>query len=303
MELKLGSQACILGVIDAELRPVRQIPDARLPPSLSPVPSPRLVSRPPQSRAGLPELLQSSRLRAGLSFREASALSRWIASRLSDELYFAAASTLSDYETLSVPPRHIQKLITLCVLYSIGFAEFLRSCGIPLDPAGGEPIPDELVPRAAPRASPCLSPACAGEGLLPANGFFGSLVRQWEEIPLFLRHALADLTGLKNFSLSDVFWVGGNRTPRHPWLVHAALVAVNRRIKKPVPSPTTTFCQRPLYLLVERDGRYLCGPCSSEDGNLVVPAYPGEPDGARHFRSGVDAEVIGQVTAILRRLC
>jgi hypothetical protein len=30
--------------------------------------------------------------------------------------------------------------------------------------------------------------------------------------------------------------------------------------------------------------------------------YPGVPLGARRFRNGVDAEVIGQVTAILRRL-
>ncbi|HXN95127.1 MAG TPA: hypothetical protein VN879_11515 [Candidatus Acidoferrales bacterium] len=43
-------------------------------------------------------------------------MSRWIASTLSDELYFAAPSTLSDYETLSDPPRHIQKIITLAAL-------------------------------------------------------------------------------------------------------------------------------------------------------------------------------------------
>src|ERR1700731_743457 len=61
-------------------------------------------------------LLRSSRLRVGLSFREASGMSRWIASTLSDELYFAAPSTLSDYETLSDPPRHIQKIITLAAL-------------------------------------------------------------------------------------------------------------------------------------------------------------------------------------------
>ena len=48
-------------------------------------------------------------------------MSRSIANLLADDSYFAATSTLSDYETLAAPPRHIQKVITLCVLYSIDF--------------------------------------------------------------------------------------------------------------------------------------------------------------------------------------
>jgi len=83
-------------------------------------------------------------------------------------------------------------------------------------------------------------------------------------------------------------------------LARASLVAVNRRIKKPAPAKATF--DQPLYLVLARDGSYLCGCCALDEGELVVHLYPGVPLGARRFRNGIDAEVIGQVTAILRRL-
>ena len=86
-------------------------------------------------------------------------MSRWVASTLSDEHYFAAPSTLSDYETLSVPPRHIQKIITLCVLYCIDFCEFLRASGLPLDREGRDPIPDELFLGSCPSGATAASQA------------------------------------------------------------------------------------------------------------------------------------------------
>jgi hypothetical protein len=236
----------------------------------------------------------------GLSFREASAMSRWIASTLSDQLYFAAPSTLSDYETLSAPPRHIQKIIALCILYGIYFQEFLRACGLPLDQAGREPIPDELVFRNAPGRNQGLLVASEKERLQEPGGFLRFLLTQWEEVPFFLRHALKDLTGLKNFSLSDVFWVGGEEVPIHPLLINATFVVVNRRVKNPAQSKTT--CEPPLCLLLKRDGSYLCGCCALHQGSLVVRAYSRGRLATQQFRNGVDAEVIGQVTTILRRL-
>jgi hypothetical protein len=241
-------------------------------------------------------------LRAGLSFREASALSRWIARELSDTRYFSAASTLSDVETLSEPPRHIQRIISLCVLYCIDIWQFLRSCGLALDQAGREAIPDQLVGRKIPGRGSEIPIAGEPEKLQEPNGFLGSLLNQWEEIPLFLRGSLSELTGIKKFSLSDIFWVGGEKTPLHPWLTNATFVAVNRRIKRPAQSPTQALCKQPLYVILKRDGSYLCGPCSLDQGQLTVHAYPGGPVPQRRFRNGTDVEVIGKVTTILRRL-
>jgi len=301
LELRLGDEARILGVVDAEIRPMTDHRGVQMPHRSAGMPKPGPLHA-PNLPNHLKDLLRSSRLRVGLSFREASGMSRWIAHTLSDELYFAAPSTLSDYETLSAPPRHLQKIITLCVLYCIDFQEFLRACGLPLDQIGHDPIPDELVPRQVPNRSPGLPIPNGQESLQERGGFLDLLTEQWEEVPFFLRHSLNEPTSLKNFSLSDVFWVGGDKAPIHPCLINATFVAVNRRVKKPTQSTANVVCEQQIYLILKRDGSYLCGRCALQQGNLVVHAYPGGPFGTQQFRNGIDAEVIGQVTAILRRL-
>ena len=155
-------------------------------------------------------------------------------------------------------------------------------------------MPDDLIPRQRPDHSG------GNESFSIPSVFLDHLVRRWEEIPLFLRTSLRELTGLPHVSLSDLFWVGGDPSPIHPLLVHAELVAVNRRIKRP--ALWTAGHDQPLYLVLKRDGRYLCGCCAVHNDQLLVHLYPGMPLGARHFRNGIDAEVIGQVTTILRRL-
>jgi hypothetical protein len=301
IEFHLDKDVRILGVIDAEIRPMtgRRSKQKQYRAASSPKP-PFLPARNP--RSNLENLLRSSRLRVGLSFREASGISRRIAYTLSDELYFTAPSTLSDYETLSGPPRHIQKIITLCVLYCIDFEEFLKTCGLPLGQIGRDPIPDELVPRKLPERSPSLAITERQGSIGEQDGFLDSLTKQWEGVPFFLRHSLSDLTGLKNFSLSDVYWVGGDETPAHPLLINATFVAVNRRIKKPAKFPVNPMCEQPISLVFRRDGSYLRGRCTLRQNNLTVHSYPGGPFSTQQFRSGVDAEVVGQVTTIVRRL-
>ncbi len=299
LELRLGKEARILGVVDAEIRSLTGQRTVETPHRLAGLPKPPSLHA-PHLQTSLKDLLRDSRLRVGLSFREASSMSRWIANRVSDQLYFAAPSTLSDYETLLAPPRHIQKIIALCILYCIDFQEFLRVCGLPLDQDGHDPIPDELVPRQPPNRSRDLHAPIGQEHLPEHGGFLDSLLKQWEEVPLFLRDSLDEFTGLKNFSLSDVFWVGGDKVPSHPLLINATFAIVNRRIKNPAQSKTA--CEPPLCLLLKRDGSYLCGCCALHQGMLIVRAYPGGRLATQQFKNGIDAEVIGQVTTVLRRL-
>lgn len=298
-ELRLGSEGHILGVVDAEVRllfgPSRSAPKLGLA-SLLRSRSNAGFGRP--ARPG--DLFRQARLRAGLSFREASLLSRSMAAELSDDLFFLAAGTLSDYETLSQFPRHLQKILTLCVLYGIAFETCFRALGLPLDRAGSEPIPDELMPRSTP--TPNWNVRRHDQTPSKAARFLELLLEEWEEVPLFLRHSLEALAGLKRFSMSDGFWVGGEKYPLHPWLANAALISVNRRARSPASSPETQICLPPLYLILMRDGTYRCGGCTREKGQLVLHAYPGGEGETQEFREGVDAEVIGRVTAILRKL-
>jgi hypothetical protein len=297
----LGRDLRILGVVDAEILPVPQHAS----------PAGPFVSRAAQKGQRLPrnntemnlkQLIRRSRVRAGLSFRDASKTTRWIAQRLRDPLYFTAASTLSDYETLSAAPRHVQKILALCIVYAIGFRDFLRASGLAFDDSGAEPIPDEFGPRENPLATH-KSHSANGEGSSrKQNGFLNHLLKRWEEVPLFLRRSLSELTRVPNFSVSDLFWVGGDPSPIHPWVEGAEFVAINRRVRKPAASRGASFWERPLYLLLTRDGRYLCGCCTLEREFVVVHPFPDRSFSPRQFKDGSEAEIVGEVTTILRRL-
>jgi hypothetical protein len=66
---------------------------------------------------------------AGLTLREASLLSRRVSQFLNDEQYAIAQSTLSEYEAQNAPPRHLEKVITLCLIYGFPLIDFAAASG------------------------------------------------------------------------------------------------------------------------------------------------------------------------------
>jgi hypothetical protein len=302
VELKLGRDARILGMVNAEIRPVVRQSESEIPRSATQV---RVdlaaLVRPP---ADLHTLLRTSRMRVGLSFRGASTLSRWIGHEFADDMYFAAPGTLSDYENLASPLHHVQKILSLCILYCIDFWTFLRVAVLPVDSLGNDPLSDEMIGRAGSAGN---RPADGGAtGLTSFGGqrgaFLPSLIDQWEELPLFIKGSLSAISRLKDISLSDIFWVRENQNPTHPRLAGATLVAVNRRAKTPPQSPASTVWEQPIYMLVKRDGAYLCGTCVLQHGVLILRPQSEKEHSPIELRNGIDAEVVGQVTMVLRRL-
>jgi hypothetical protein len=296
VELQLHEEARVLGILDLEIRPLFKPEPPDVPAELAKHWRPLALRR---DDTKLSNLLRAARSRAALSFRGASALSLQVAAELGDEQYFAASGSLSDYEARDVPPRHVHKAITLCAIYGLHFATFLKSIGIHLDDAGREPIPDRLLPRKVADASRRI----ANETDAPIeNGFLGHLLRQSGHVPFFLCESLSDLSGLTNLSLHDLFWVGGESSPLHPLLVNGLLVIVNRHRKKSIYSRSKPLWQQPLYLLLRRNGTYICGCCSLENGTLLIHSFSSNYQRQEQLRNHDDAEVIGQVVCVARRL-
>ena len=298
IELRLGSEARIHGVLDWELRPVKtprpEVPTASmkfLKPGALPV---------GEVQPGLRELLERARLRSGLSFRKASAKSRWIAEALGDEKYFCAPGSLTGYETSPRLPVHIHKIISLCVLYSVGFRELLAAAGLETDDSRREPIPDDLVGRGMPDSA--RSTSVPGVRNKTQSGFLSSLIAEFEEIPLFLRHSLSTVAGLAGLSVRDVFWTGGRSGSLHPYLKDAVFMTVNRRLKRPVFLKRKSLWEQPLYILLLRDGTYLASGCSVEGSTLIVHPFADGLFRPQMLRNRVEAEVVGKVTALFRRL-
>lgn len=293
VEFNVPGEARVIGVADLEIRnlllpeqPVvaRQFARRWRPEPLSAAP------------LRLGPLLRQARQRMGLSFRQASAASREAANLLGDPRYFTAPGSLSDYESGDVPPRHIHKLITFCVVYSLDLQTVLQALGLNAQDAGQEPIPPVLAGE--PLSTASEMPLDKNE--VPQAGLLQNLVAAFGEIPFFLRESIPLLSGLRNPSLNDCFWMGGAQGS-HPYLAGSLIALVNRHKKKPNDCGSKPVWQQPLYIVLERDGTYLCGCCSRENNSLVVHTYPGGVHKQKKFGTR-DAEVVGKIACVARKL-
>lgn len=290
---KVPEEARLAGVVDLEIRSLQRPQQPAVAKELAKRWKPEALSPAPSQ---LGSLLRRARLRMGLSFRAASATSREIADLLGDERYFIASGSLSDYETLNIPPRHFHKIVTFCAAYSLRLNVIFETLGLSLQDAGYEPMPEILMGR------PLLAgiDVVAEVDEVEQTGFIGELVAELGEVPFFLRGSLKALSDLTRPTLRDFFWIGGKRNASHPYLAGGVLALVNRQKKKPNDCGSKPLWQQPLYIILKRDGTYLCECCSRENSSLVVHSYPGGVHRREQFRNR-DAEVIGKIVDVVRR--
>jgi transcriptional regulator with XRE-family HTH domain len=292
VELHCPQQATVWGAVDLELRPLLRGREPKVPKDLArqwkpqPLPAPESFG----------QLLKSTRKRMNLSIREAAAMSGTVAEVLNDERYRTSPSSLSDYELSNIPPRDFHKIITLCSIYGLQFQTVMERMGVDLVTAGSESMPDRYLFRAEP-----LAAVTRGRAETIGSGFIEKLLEEYGEIPLFLRDSLEYFSGSARVSVDDFFWVGGDDDPLHPYLAKASLVMVNRRRKTPFHFASKAWWQQPLYIILMRDGSYLACCCAVESGLLVIHPYSLDFHRSAQYRLHQDAEVVGQIVAIMRR--
>jgi hypothetical protein len=136
--LRLSREARVLGLIDLELRPHRpQAFVSRYRPMKTDTPA----TIPGGNYAvSLSSLLRSSRARSGLTLRAAHQKTVRVAQLLQNPEYRIPLGLLSDYEATDRFPRHIAKIISLCVVYGIDFWQLLRAGGSQIDDSGKAPV-------------------------------------------------------------------------------------------------------------------------------------------------------------------
>src|SRR3954468_7347950 len=129
--LRLSREARILGLIDLELTPQgTQQTQSRY----RPVKADTLATVPCNScPASLSTLLRRSRARSGLTLRAAHQKTLRVAQLLQNPDYRIPLGLLSDYEVTDRLPRHIAKIISLCVVYGIDFWQFMQAGGTQVD--------------------------------------------------------------------------------------------------------------------------------------------------------------------------
>jgi transcriptional regulator with XRE-family HTH domain len=291
VELNLTTEATVLGIADVELRAIGQVEKPEVPPNLGRFWTPAPLAQPLQElHAG--EFIRRARQRSGLSFREASSRTKLIARKLGDARYYCAAGSLSDYETRTLPPRHIHKLISICAVYCASAAGLLEASGASLDKAGKLSMPAEFLDLPASDVHPVSKP----------SHFLSEMQRRFGELPYFLHNSLSCQFGLQEISVRDVFWAGDIGRIAHPYLAGTVFLVVDRKRKVPRPALSCPKWAQPIYVLQQRDGAYLSGFCTLQNGTLILRScFAGMPK-LQRLRNRVDAEVVGQVVGIARRL-
>ena len=295
VELKIPREARIIGVVDLEIRPMLQTEQPDVPKDLAKHWKPR----PLVTERKFGQLLRASRAKLRLSLREVARMSRKIAGLLGDERYLVSPSSLCDYELFNAPPRHLHKAITLCSLCGLQFQVFLKAIGIALAEAGPEPIPDHLAHRVPDME---FVEDSNGNDTSGRSGFLQQMLERCEEIPFFLRESIGPLSGLEDASLDDFFWIGGEYDVLHSCLANGLFALVNRRDKRPIHFTSKPAWQQPVYMILMRDGTYLCASCGIENGALVIHPYSQEFHRSEHLRYHHDAEVVGRIVTVARKL-
>jgi hypothetical protein len=292
VELQLGTEAKILGVVDLEIRPLASLETPEVSLSAARAWTPGAI-KPSRASDRIGEWIRRVRIRCGMSFREASERTREIARILGHPSYFCAASALSDIEARDLFPRHIHKLISLSAVYCVPIAELAGLAGLRAEDAGQEAMPDEWKPAAHGRAR--------SVAVRPSH-FLEAVQDKIAEVPYFLRDALPSIVGLPNLSVRDLFWAGATGDFSHPYLRDSVFLAINRQSKTPAPSLSSPVWAQPLYVLETREGNRSCAACSLQNGMLLVRPCTTTSRRLLRLRNRIDAEVIGRVVAIARRV-
>lgn len=137
--LSLSREARILGLVDLEFRPrtpkrVGPICHVRNSESLS------TVRHRNTGGVDFSTLLRISRARSGLTLREAHEMSMRIARLVGNHEYGIALGLLSDYEAMNKVPRHVGKIMSLCIIYGVHLYELAKASQIHIDDSDKVPL-------------------------------------------------------------------------------------------------------------------------------------------------------------------
>jgi transcriptional regulator with XRE-family HTH domain len=284
-------EARILGYVDMEIRWMHRFEKPIVPRDFAQFQIPQALE---SKASSLGVFIRQARARAGLTLHEASLFSHKVAQALDDRRYAMAPSTLADYETQSTPPRHLEKAMTLCLIYAVPLVDFVRAAGTAPEHLGTQFIPRALLPPEMTAAPPGARPEVAESS--------SSLRLQFGSVPWFLGSSLAQVSGIPRPSMRDFFWLTGE----HPFLPaytgDSMLALVDRNKKSPLREPNLPAWLQPAYVLLLRDGQYRCACCSLDEENLFL--FPRSESGRlpERLRLGRDAEVVGQIVGLARRI-
>ena len=246
------------------------------------------------------EQLKAIRTRLGITTREVAELSQKLADTEGNPEYAISNAWLTQVENSDSVPS-IFKLYALSVIFRIKFNDLLMLFGVDLQKINQRQSELQLpgthlvqMEVYDPERTVSFPIRFDRSFDIDNTNLLNRMVETWGEVPisliqgLDLRHSLYGYVGLQDFTL-------------HPLLRPGSFVQIDQRVRKIRPARWRTEHDRPIYFVELRDG-YACAWCDLQDGHLLLLPHPLSPVSVRRFSYGVEAEIVGQVTAVAMRL-
>ena len=246
------------------------------------------------------ELLKDLRARLGITTRDVAELSQKIAETQGNPEFQISNAWLTQIENSNSVPS-IFKLYSLSAIYRLKFTDLLCLYGLDLQKLSlhqiTSPLPQtHLTTLEVYDADRTVSFPVRFDRSFDVDNtnLLSRMVELWGEVPIALiqhldiRHSQYGYIGLHDFTL-------------YPLLRPGSFVQIDSRVRRVQPLRWRTEFDRPIYFIELRDG-YACSWCDLLDGQLLLLPHPLSPVSARKFRYGIDAEIVGQVTAVAMRL-
>ncbi|MPZ20964.1 MAG: hypothetical protein GEV06_24135 [Luteitalea sp.] len=272
----LGTEAGVLGSVDAELQPFDQRMDmsSREPPRLLARPRQRLVSV-LSTELALHHYVAAARERAGLSLREAAGLAAEMAA-VCGPAYAMARSTFERYETIDTVPHHLAKLFTLASVYALDVWHYLALAGMVI-PLGTRMFDDlELSEQ----------PVRAMSGTRPDKALLQ-----------MLRAAL----GKPALTIDDLYTFGRCDNSAHPLIEGGTILVLDRRRQHlELPRERSSRHQEAPLLLMQASNRGYHAGYATIRGRQLTLEPPPLAAGPVHHMDVDEASVVGRVVAVLR---
>lgn len=246
------------------------------------------------------ERLREFRLRSGITTREVEEQSQHIAETEGNSEFYISNAWLTKLENSeSIPSIH--KLVSLSVIYHVGFSELLLLFGVDLGHIGARQLETSsrktyLMAAEANNSDKQIAvPVRFDPGAdLNETNFLSRVVAQWGDVPfsaiqgLHLRHSSYGFIGMQDFTL-------------YPLVRPGSFVQIDPRLRKIQSSRWRTEFDRPIFFLELRDG-YACGWCEVQEHELALLPHPLSPCTIRRFAFPGEAEIVGRVTGVAMRL-
>jgi transcriptional regulator with XRE-family HTH domain len=243
--------------------------------------------------------LRSTRERLKLKYRDVEEASQQIAARRGSDEFVVGLSRLADIENKGTIPS-IYRLYSLCAIYRLSFSDVLKWFGVSLRDlvsdasslslstthevvAAGEDIGELAIPMDLLTSSD-----------LRQTTFLAQQIRRWGKLPLNLLQSL----DAQNYRYG---FIGADDWFMYPMLPPGSFVQIDTQLNKVQADGWIHESERPIYFIEHRKG-ICCGWCTQTDGSLIVQPHPSSQEGAKIFKMPGEAEVLGQVVGLARRL-